>query len=123
MSNIYNYCVYTIYKYLKIGVFIIQKYGEIYIIKLSGKVEKKEEQLVEEEVEYILSVLEDPKIILDLSEAMYITSKFLAMILNLKKRIIGSGDIKIVLNNKFIRKLFKITMLDNIFQIYEGLCY
>jgi anti-anti-sigma regulatory factor len=51
---------------------------------------------------------------------MYITSKFLAMILNLKKRIVGSGDIRIVVNNKFIKKLFKITMLDNIFEIHEN---
>jgi len=42
------------------------------------------------------------------------------MILNLKKRIVGSGDIRIVVNNKFIKKLFKITMLDNIFEIHEN---
>jgi anti-sigma B factor antagonist len=61
----------------------------------------------------------DKNICIDMTGVKFICSSALGVLIVAKRKLVEhDGDIKIVLNNENIIKLFKVTNLDKIFKIY-----
>jgi anti-sigma B factor antagonist len=90
------------------------------VIVLDGRIDQ-------EELEDLQKTLDDClkhklyNICLDLSNVKFIASRALGL-LNKKKQGFKKkdGDIKLVISDEIILKIFQVTMLDTIFEIYES---
>jgi anti-sigma B factor antagonist len=59
-------------------------------------------------------------IVVDLTDATFIDSTMLRVLLNVSKRLRpGGGELLIVCDEQNIRKIFEITLLDRVFTIFE----
>ncbi len=59
-------------------------------------------------------------IVVDLTEATFIDSTMLRVLLNVSKRLRPTGgDLLVVCREHNIRKIFEITLLDRVFKIFE----
>ena len=59
-------------------------------------------------------------IVVDLTEATFIDSTMLRVLLNVSKRLRpGGGELIVVCSEQNIRKIFEITLLDRVFSIFE----
>jgi len=60
-------------------------------------------------------------IVVDLTEATFIDSTMLRVLLNVSKRLRpGGGDLLLVCHEHNIRKIFEITLLDRVFTIFDS---
>lgn len=61
------------------------------------------------------------RIVLDLSEATFLDSMGLGVVLSTKKRLAAKGgELELVVANPDIRRIFEITMLDRIFELHQN---
>jgi len=59
-------------------------------------------------------------IVVDLTDATFIDSTMLRVLLNVSKRLRpGGGELIVVCSEQNIRKIFEITLLDRVFSIFE----
>jgi anti-sigma B factor antagonist len=59
-------------------------------------------------------------IVVDLSDATFIDSTMLRVLLNVSKRLRpGGGELLVVCSEHNIRKIFEITLLDRVFAIFD----
>jgi anti-sigma B factor antagonist len=59
-------------------------------------------------------------IVVDLTEATFIDSTMLRVLLNISKRLRpGGGGLLVVCHEHDIRKIFEITLLDRVFRIFD----
>jgi len=60
-------------------------------------------------------------IVVDLTEATFIDSTMLRVLLNVSKRLRpGGGELLLVCHEHNIRKIFEITLLDRVFTIFDS---
>jgi len=60
-------------------------------------------------------------IIVDLTDATFIDSTMLRVLLNISKRLRpGGGELLVVCSEHNIRKIFEITLLDRVFTIFDS---
>jgi anti-sigma B factor antagonist len=61
------------------------------------------------------------RIVLDLSDATFLDSMGLGVVLGTKKRLAAKGgELELVVANPDIRRIFEITMLDRIFELHSS---
>lgn len=93
---------------------------DVEIIVLDGRID----QQGSEELENALQDCLEKKrfnICIDLINVKYICSSALGVLVAAKRRIKDSeGDIKLVIANDNLMRLFQTTMLDKVFEIYES---
>ena len=58
-------------------------------------------------------------IVVDLSDATFIDSTMLRVLLNVSKRLRPAGELLVVCHEHNIRKIFEITLLDRVFAIFD----
>ncbi len=62
-----------------------------------------------------------PSIVVDLTDATFIDSTMLRVLLTVSKRLRpGGGELLVVCDDHNIRKIFEITLLDRVFTIFES---
>ncbi|HPX90855.1 MAG TPA: STAS domain-containing protein, partial [Spirochaetota bacterium] len=90
------------------------------IIVLEGRVDQDES----EELEAMLNdCLDEGKynICIDMIDVKHICSSALGVLVAIKRKIKNNqGDIKLIISNDNLLKLFQTTMLDKVFEIYES---
>jgi anti-sigma B factor antagonist len=60
-------------------------------------------------------------IVVDLTDATFIDSTMLRVLLNVSKRLRpGGGELLVVCSEQNIRKIFEITLLDRVFRIFDS---
>lgn len=93
---------------------------DIEILVLEGRID----QQASEELESVLQnclVKDTPNICIDLINVKHICSSALGVLVAAKRRIKeNEGDIKLIIANDNLLKLFETTMLDKVFEIYES---
>ncbi|MCU0848055.1 MAG: STAS domain-containing protein [Spirochaetes bacterium] len=82
------------------------------------------DQEVSEELESVLQDCLDNKklnICIDLTNVKHVCSSALGVLVAIKRKIKDNeGDIKLVITNDNLLRLFETTMLDKVFEIYES---
>jgi len=95
-------------------------YDTYELIVLDGRIDQSES----EELESVLTeCLEDGKtdICIDLIDVKHICSSALGVLVAIKRKIKDQeGEIKLVIANDNLLKLFETTMLDKVFEIFES---
>jgi anti-sigma B factor antagonist len=90
------------------------------IIVLDGRID----QDASEELEGVLEGLVEKgklNICIDMSSVKHICSSALGVMVAVKRKITkNDGDIKLVMMNENLLKLFETTMLDKVFEIFES---
>ena len=90
------------------------------LIVLGGRIEQAES----EELESLLNECVEEKkanICIDMIDVKHICSSALGVLVATKRKIKdGDGDIKLVISNDSLLRLFETTMLNKIFEIYES---
>ena len=90
------------------------------VVTVSGDADLYAAANVERE---LVRLVEDGKrsIIVDLTDATFIDSTMLRVLLNVSKRLRpGGGELLVVCSEHNIRKIFKITLLDRVFTIFDS---
>jgi anti-anti-sigma factor len=92
----------------------------IEVIILDGRVDQE----MSEELESVLEeYLENGKIniCIDMINVKHVCSSALGVLVAVKRKIKDkNGDIKLVISNENLMKLFQTTMLDKVFEIYDS---
>lgn len=95
-------------------------HDNIEIITLDGRIDQDSS----EELEAVLQECLDKKqhnICIDMIDVKHICSSALGVLVAIKRRIKDhEGDIKLVIINDNLMKLFQTTMLDKVFEIYDS---
>jgi anti-sigma B factor antagonist len=95
-------------------------HDNIEIITLDGRIDQDSS----EELETVLQEYLDKKqynICIDMIDVKHICSSALGVLVAVKRRIKDhEGDIKLVIINDNLLKLFQTTMLDKVFEIYDS---
>jgi anti-sigma B factor antagonist len=89
------------------------------VVTVSGDADLYAAANVERE---LLRLVEDGRrsIVVDLTEATFIDSTMLRVLLNVSKRLRpGGGELLVVCSEHNIRKIFEITLLDRVFTIFD----
>ena len=91
------------------------------VVTVSGDADLYAAANVEHE---LLRLVEDGRrsIVVDLSDATFIDSTMLRVLLNVSKRLRlrpGGGELLVVCSEHNIRKIFEITLLDRVFAIFD----
>ena len=89
------------------------------VVSVSGDADLYAAANVERE---LVRLVEDGKhsIVVDLSDATFIDSTMLRVLLNISKRLRpGGGELLVVCREHNIRKIFEITLLDRVFTIFD----
>ena len=90
------------------------------VVTVSGDADLYAAANVERE---LVRLVEEGKhsIIVDLSDATFIDSTMLRVLLNISKRLRpGGGELLVVCREHNIRKIFEITLLDRVFTIFDS---
>ena len=90
------------------------------VVSVSGDADLYAAAGVEHE---LLGLVEQGKrsIVVDLSDATFIDSTMLRVLLNVSKRLRpGGGELFVVCHEQNIRKIFEITLLDRVFTIFDS---
>jgi anti-sigma B factor antagonist len=90
------------------------------VVTVSGDADLYAAANVERE---LLRLVEDGRrsIVVDLSDATFIDSTMLRVLLNVSKRLRpGGGELLVVCSEHNIRKIFEITLLDRVFTIFDS---
>ena len=97
----------------------IQEKGEVAVVALEGNI-------MQEDVTMFRSRLDDllhngkNKIVLDMSGVSYLSSMCLAVIIDIRNRLVGRhGDLKLASANYLIKNLFEMTRLIRKIEIYD----
>ena len=91
------------------------------IVKMAGKINVPEAQ---ELMTFIEKLIDEGKhrLVIDFSEIKYIGSLGVGVLATLLRKVIQvGGSMKLVALNLFVQKIFTVTKLDKIFEIYETL--
>ena len=69
----------------------------------------------------LLRLVDDGRrsIVVDLTDATFIDSTMLRVLLNVSKRLRPAGELLVVCHEHNIRKIFEITLLDRVFTIFD----
>lgn len=97
----------------------IKKDDNLAIITLDGRIDQE----MSEDLENALQKLIDEgysNICMDMTDVKHICSSALGVIVAFKRKIKNEGDIKLVITNENLLKLFQTTMLDKVFEIFES---
>ncbi len=89
------------------------------VITLTGEVDLYTAPRFKQE---LLKTIEDGarRVVVDLSEATFIDSTTLGVLLSGARRLRpDGGDLVVVCSNRSIRKIFEITLLDRVFLIFD----
>lgn len=89
------------------------------VVSVSGDADLYAAANVERE---LVRLVEEGKhsIVVDLSDATFIDSTMLRVLLNISKRLRpGGGELLVVCREHNIRKIFEITLLDRVFTIFD----
>ena len=89
------------------------------VVTVSGDADLYAAANVERE---LLRLVEESRrsIVVDLSDATFIDSTMLRVLLNVSKRLRpGGGELLVVCSEHNIRKIFEITLLDRVFAIFD----
>lgn len=90
------------------------------IIQLTGRIDQDASEELEELLETCLTD-DITNICIDMIEVKHICSSALGVLVAIKRKIKDhDGDIKLVITNDNLMKLFQTTMLDKVFEIYES---
>jgi len=90
------------------------------VVTVSGDADLYAAANVERE---LVRLVEEGKhsIVVDLSDATFIDSTMLRVLLNISKRLRpGGGELVVVCREHNIRKIFEITLLDRVFTIFDS---
>jgi len=90
------------------------------VVSVSGDADLYAAANVERE---LVRLVEEGKhsIVVDLSDATFIDSTMLRVLLNISKRLRpGGGELLVVCREHNIRKIFEITLLDRVFTIFDS---
>ena len=90
------------------------------VVTVSGDADLYAAANVERE---LVQLVEEGKhsIIVDLTDATFIDSTMLRVLLNVSKRLRpGGGELLVVCSEHNIRKIFEITLLDRVFTIFDS---
>ncbi|MDP7422036.1 MAG: STAS domain-containing protein [bacterium] len=91
------------------------------IVRMSGKINVPEAQ---ELMTVIEKLIDDGKhkLVIDFCEIKYIGSLGVGVLATLLRKVIQvGGSMKLVSLNLFVKKIFTVTKLDKIFEIYDSL--
>ncbi|HRX17011.1 MAG: STAS domain-containing protein [Spirochaetes bacterium] len=89
------------------------------IIELDGRIDQEASEELENTLEECLSG-GNTNICIDMINVKHICSSALGVLVAVKRKIKDNhGDIKLVIANDNLMKLFQTTMLDKVFEIYE----
>ena len=89
------------------------------VVTVSGDADLYAAANVEKE---LLRLVDDGRrsIVVDLTDATFIDSTMLRVLLNVSKRLRpGGGELLVVCSEHNIRKIFEITLLDRVFTIFD----
>ncbi len=95
--------------------------NNVTVVRISGKINVPEAQ---ELMNFIEKLIDDGQhqLVIDFSEIKYIGSLGVGVLATLLRKIIQvGGSMKLVSLNLFVKKIFTVTKLDKIFEIYETL--
>jgi|GEM_PF-207853 len=91
------------------------------VVELEGNIQQMESDELEE---LLYGMFEEDKknIIMDLQNTTQICSTALGFLVRFKRMLNEhGGDIKMVINNPQVLELFKVTMMDRIFETFDNL--
>jgi anti-sigma B factor antagonist len=92
----------------------------IEIIQLDGRIDQEASEELESILEECLES-DNTNICIDMIDVKHICSSALGVLVAVKRKIKDNkGDIKLVITNDNLMKLFQTTMLDKVFEIYES---
>lgn len=97
----------------------IKKDDDLAIITLDGRIDQE----MSEELENAIQKLIDDgysNLCMDMTDVKHVCSSALGVIVAFKRKIKSDGDIKLVITNDNLLKLFQTTMLDKVFEIFES---
>ena len=97
----------------------IKRDDNLAILTLDGRIDQE----MSEDLENALQkLIEDGcnNICMDMTDVKHICSSALGVIVAFKRKIKNEGDIKLVITNENLLKLFQTTMLDKVFEIFES---
>ncbi len=90
------------------------------IIQLEGRIDQEASEELESMLEDCIKD-EVENICIDMINVKHICSSALGVLVAIKRKIKDKdGDIKLVISNDNLMKLFQTTMLDKVFEIYES---
>lgn len=90
------------------------------IIVLDGRIDQEASEELETALEEFISQ-DRTSICIDMINVKHICSSALGVLVAIKRKIKDKdGDIKLVIANDNLMKLFQTTMLDKVFEIYES---
>jgi anti-sigma B factor antagonist len=93
--------------------------SEEYVVALGGEVDLYTAPQLRQELARIIEA-GAKKIVVDLSETTFIDSTMLSVLLAAGKQLQPSGgQLAIVVDDRSIRKIFEITLLDRVFSMFE----
>ncbi|MDP6110548.1 MAG: STAS domain-containing protein [Planctomycetota bacterium] len=94
--------------------------GEVLIIRvLNRRIKYEQSSDLGDQLKQAVSMFEGSNVLLDFGIVEYMTSEALGKLVSLKKAMPADGELKIVLTNKNIKEVFKITNLDRIFEVHK----
>jgi anti-sigma B factor antagonist len=94
--------------------------GQFVIVRLGGDVDLHTAPQLRE---HLTRVIDEGAtvVVVDLADVTFIDSMTLGVLLGASKRLRpGGGQLRIVVADPSIRKIFEITLLDRIFQLYDS---
>lgn len=93
--------------------------GSVHILEIGGSIQHGDTPAFEEGIEKVLN--EGARfVLLDFSRLRYICSSALGVLIASKRKIRRrEGDIRIVLTEGDVLRVFRITLLDRVFHFYE----
>ncbi|MFN0050797.1 MAG: STAS domain-containing protein [Planctomycetales bacterium] len=104
-------------------VFQVEWFGDRVVVSPAAAVEQMRWELLDHAAQAVMAPLRQtpiPKVVLDLSRVQYFGTVFLSLILRCHKHIKTHGGTLVLCGaNSMIRELFKITVLDTLWQIYD----
>lgn len=93
---------------------------DIEILTLDGRIDQEASEELENAIQDCLNE-ERNNICIDMVSVKHICSSALGALVAKKRKLIdGEGDIKLVISNDSLLKLFQTTMLDKVFDIFDS---
>ena len=95
--------------------------GSVLVIKvLNSRIKYEQSAEFGEQLQQAINIYDGGNVLLDLEEVDYLTSDTLGRLISLRKSLGDGGEMKIVLTNKTVREVFKITNLDTIIEVHSS---
>jgi anti-sigma B factor antagonist len=95
--------------------------GEVLIIRvLNRRIKYEQSAGLGDQLKEAASMFGGRNVLLDFENVEYMTSEALGKLVSLKKAMPAEGQLKIVLTNKNIKEVFKITNFDRIIEVHKS---